>query len=271
VSEIPFVQNIKNNILLFWNINQNMIALINLLGDKVFKKEHPQGNYLNQAFQFLEKGDIPMTKYCDKRLRSLRLDLETIKNYDTRLIKKFRRKLEKTVKHDQYYGWRYEVKVCSLLIRKKFDFQKRESPDYVVHMKKTNLYIECTTCHFDKPKIIDMKRKLKTTIEEKAKKNYCNFNTVLMIDITNVFHHDTKNKKSFNTDYWKKFLPDILKKVNFGSIILSYWVLPDSSDEFLMMAIRSDNKKIDHNLVTILDRFVGHRLKLTRIVIPEEP
>jgi hypothetical protein len=130
-------------------------------------------------------------EFRDRELTTLALlvsDLKHIENFSRELRSHFRKMYQNN--RADYYGFRMEVAAASLFIRRKMEFVKNESPDFIITMPgDEKVFVECGSAHLSKRREGDIGYKLASAVSSKASMPYCNLRTVLFLDITNIIHH----------------------------------------------------------------------------------
>lgn len=230
------------------------VCLSELLDTRFVTKESfstPIGRALANIIAYHNSGRYEERDYELARLSMLVKHLKEIKEYNESLLNYFRRKVNRN--DVSYYGFRFEVAICSSLIRKEVPFVKRESPDFEISYTGEKIYIETVSVHITSSKLRDLKIKIKDAILRKSKKSYCKPNTALFVDATNIFYHNLARSRPFLTEELKEYVSNILKNVNFGSVLIFVYILNKELRRYELNYIRVDNKNIDPTLRMFLD------------------
>jgi len=233
-----------------------VVKLSELLGKRFIREEDfksPIGRALAGVMNYHNSGRYEERDYELARLLMLVKHLEEIKKYDVNLLNELRSKINRD--DANYFGFRFEVAIASSLIRKKVKFIKTESPDYKISHNGKEIYIETTSTHITKPSLKDLKHKIKAAIRKKSKKNYCQPNTALFIDITNIYFHNLLRKQLIQSKELKNYVKDILKKAKFGSVVMFAYILNKKLNRFELNYIRVDSEAIDPILRDFLDKY----------------
>jgi hypothetical protein len=150
-------------------------------------------------------------------------ELRRIKQYDPGLVKGFSHWLLGSDRGN-YMGTRMEVHASSLLIHHKIPFEKGESPDFTLSYKGKDLAIECTSAWVNDRQIFsekDLLKKLQDTIFRKIKKPYMNKNTLVMVDIADIYIRQAANNR---TRVFFECMKDCMRNHNIGAVMLSYFI-----------------------------------------------
>jgi len=229
-----------------------VLELGRLLNKKKIEKNHPIGISLNDILEYHKQKNY---NYRDIQLGKLLLlikHLTVIEKYDKHLLAVFRKKLKK-ITVERYYGERLEINTAATLIQKDIKFTKRESPDFDIFENSDTCHIECTSTHLTKNSLKNKDDifKIKKAIQEKSKKPYCNKQTALFIDITNLFYFglDPEQKDKLHDDIKK-----ILQQSNYGSVLLFGYSKGRNSNTYNSNYNRIDNEKIGNKLSFFLDK-----------------
>ena len=230
------------------------------------------GKSLVKVLEYHNRGQIQLRDLEIAMLQLLAKQLKNIEDYDTNLLKGFRRQIHRNNTWEQYFGIRMEINIAASLINKNAKFDKAESPDFIIH-RKGDVYIECGSIHIAKPNDDFLRKKISSVISKKSNKSYCNSTTALCVDTTNIFFHSALRKDFFTTDVLKGYTKDTLKNVKseFGSVILFAYMLNQNLNRYESNYLRIDNKNIDEELMKLLNDFFPlgkHTVDIT--AIPEQ-
>ncbi len=221
-------------------------------------------SWLRQSLDQIEasnqKGEKLQSDYQMSIMLMLVKHLQEIEDYDLSMLKEFRNRLYDVTNIDDYFGVRSEINAAASLIRKGIKFSKTESPDFTVQMGPTSVYIECGSSHLAKPKSGDLKYKIASLIRKKSKKVYCNFDTALFIDATNVFHN-TPQEVLLTAAQFKirTFIKVTVDSTSIGNVTVFSYVWNKDLNEFQSNYHRIDNKNISKPLTEFLDQFYSIR------------
>lgn len=212
----------------------------------------PLGVELKSILLYHNKGD-----YLNRNINIYKLlyfvhKLTEISEYDNELLQQFKKSIRKTP--ENFNGIRFEISTAASLIRKKVNFNKTESPDFeIVNGTSVTHYIECGSIRVTKKKKgQDLLYKIGSVIRQKSKKPYCNAKTALFIDATNIFYN--KGIKAGQENYARNYITEQLEQSNYGTIILNVNLFNQDKNHYGSNYMRIDNKKIDDNLLCMLDK-----------------
>jgi len=213
----------------------------------------PIGKSVARVMLYHNKGDFDNRNVEIGILCLLARHLQMIQEYDTGLLKQFRRRIHAILKWEDYFGWRMEVNIAASLIKKSISFTKGESPDFTIPSE--GVHIECGSIHLSRHKQTDALKKLALSILGKSRKPYCNTATALFLDFTNVFHAmESGSMRRKESDELKSFVTSIFaqSRSDFGSVLLfGYWL--SSSYVIHSSYLRTDNPLIDRRLLVFLN------------------
>ncbi len=218
----------------------------------------PIGQSLNRVLKYHNQKNISLRDYELGKTALLVKELKIIEQHDSELLATFKKQLHTNLSFDKYFGFRMEIHTAAVLILKKVEFTKTESPDFTIHTEDRDVFIECGSAHLSKPKTQDVKYKIGSVISQKSKKPYCGPATALFIDYTNIYHNILKNDSQFKTDEINEYLKNALKTTKFGNITLTSYVAIEDTKRFAGMYIRVDNQNIDKSLLNTLDKSHPH-------------
>lgn len=150
-----------------------------------------------------------------------------IKSKSTVEFNYFKNRLVKYNKNIGFYGDKFELFIAFSLLERGIKYTKPEPPDFKIKFDNSDIYIECGTAQFDvnsKPSKIEIFSKLRKKINEKLKKKYSNYDTILFLDITNLIYHSEKLKEPLTDDELKFTIDKVCQKGKseqmFGLIVL---------------------------------------------------
>lgn len=243
----------------FEAVATTMRDLKQLLGSDYLKEgaNTPIGRAAARVFDLYNQRNFDESQRLLVTLRGLVEDLQNIKSYDEKLLKTYRRKFNNSLDFDNYFGVRFEIAIASDLIRMKCKFNRvsetnKETPDFVIH-GSPDCYVECGSAHITKARPKDLEYKISSAIDDKSKKRYCNRNTALFIDITNINHH-ALNFQMPVLDRLPKLLEKKIEASGYGSLLL-YLFMFDEQGHYFLRSRRNDSEKISAELKNSLDAY----------------
>lgn len=124
--------------------------VLNLKFSGRVNKINPISFWLKDYLEVYQKGTFEQLVFRRNRLNGLLKQLERIEKYDPSLIKLFRKKIRRLTSNE-FYRERLEIHLASELIDKQIPFKKTESPDFSLNYN-SDIFIECTSCHFQNSK-----------------------------------------------------------------------------------------------------------------------
>ena len=201
---------------------------------------HNQGSYLQRDYEF-------------SKMAMLVKHLQEIAEYDLDLLNTFKKQIYRSSTYDKYFGVRFEIEIAASLIRKNIKFTKSESPDFIVHTNRKDIFIECGSAHLSKPKSGDITYKISSVINKKSKRPYCNNATALFIDVTNIYYNSSINDILKKGDKMRESVKNTLRKTEFGNATLFTYIFNKDKNRFESVYTRIDNKNIDDDLLKFLD------------------
>jgi hypothetical protein len=157
-----------------------------------------------------------------------------------------------------FYGTRLELTIAARLIKVKLPFNMPDPPDFQITTNRDAVGLECASLHFVAPQkeMPKIWRKLEGCIAEKAAKPYCNLNTALVVDVTNIHAHGSDAAHLFDTPTsMKDFIAHVQGsgQKRFGSIVTVTWnYLPDLH-KLTSGYVRHDEVNANSDLVALLD------------------
>jgi hypothetical protein len=232
----------------------NRLLDLRFISDRHHKT--PLGSMLYSILEINNSGDYFRRDYELAKVALFVKNLQNIEKHDKQLLNRYRYKIRKLASHDNYFGTRLEVNICSSLIRKKVNFEALlessiPTPDFVIHLSN-DVFIECTSAHLAKPKNVDLAYKIQPIIDKKASKNYCRPNTALFIDATNIFFHSLRNNAAPEAELFTK-IQKMSKDTQFGSILIFRYIIDPTNQSFIHVYNRFDNDGADAALLCFLD------------------
>jgi hypothetical protein len=220
--------------------------------------------YLHNKRNFQER-DLLLAK-----LVFLVKNLQKIEKSDIVLFNKLKKQLLKSINENEYFGSRFEISVAASLISKNITFKKRESADFIISVDQKESFIECTSSHITVLKG-DFKQKLVDQITEKALKPYCNLQTALFVDITNIYCMRILEDNSITGKDLSNYFAKVLLDTDFGSLMFFVFIANLDKNTFGTSYIRIDNPKINTSLRDFLDLcYPIEKIFINRCWIPHE-
>ncbi len=143
------------------------------------------GKDLLELHSLIEKNERKFCMFHFSYHSIMVSDGSEIKKSDPSLLERFSGEFCNCKKISQYRSLRFEIATAALLTRNSISFKKRESPDFEFLLDDTLHYLECTSCYVTRIRF-DTQYKLALTVKKKTKKKYCNKQTALLIDISNI-------------------------------------------------------------------------------------
>lgn len=258
----------------FWNIYVELKSLLNLNNQQDFEKHVPLiHDELSLVMEYVDGRNYQLAVLLILQLKQLVEDIQIVKLNDEIKFNIFRNENLKHKEDNAYYGFRFELNIWASLIKKGVSVIKSERPDFEINDLK--VYIEATSCRKrgDK-KYVDFPLKIKSVINKKLENRgeYMNLSTVLAIDITNLYHEDSK--ANFETNNYSEIVDEIKEYIlnkEVGCILLFTYYLVKYPMGYQSSYIRIDNKSIDNNLVKFLDdNFPMGEFQIIDVGIPYE-
>lgn len=205
--------------------------------------------------------------------------LATIKktNYDD--WEEWRKRLINNTKNVGLYGDIFELHINWTMVQKNIEFKKRERPDFSITHNNKEIYIECTSAHFDfdkTPTEREIFKKLKGNVRSKIIENYMNLSTIVFVDVTNLYYHSKSIDNPLNNETLRKLLIEIdenliknppkneikplgaiaffffdnsqNKETHFSTNILSYFKRPDAETNLIDFIEKNFLKNIEKSV-----------------------
>jgi len=191
-------------------IELNKLLGIRFINGNVSSKS-PIGQSLRRIIEYHNRGEYLQRDYELSKIAILVKHLKEIAEYDINLLKAFKKQIHRSSTYDEYFGVRFEINIAASLIRKNIKFTKAESPDFIIHKKSKNIFIECGSAHLSKPKLGDIKYKIRSVINKKSSKPYCTLATALFIDITNIYYNSLLNEILIERDEIREYVKNVLE------------------------------------------------------------
>lgn len=221
----------------FENKLDELSRKIKFLGVDLSKKESPIVERLNIARQRYAEGD--KVKGCANAcyVKFLAEDLELIKNEKSEEYKKIKKIIRSDLaSQENCFGGRMEISMAALLAKKRIDFLKSETPDFLI-TNISGLGIECGSAHLELNRESPLKSivyKVESIINQKGGKKYSVPKIILAVDVSNLVFHEGIDP-SFAVMHDKdKSHPVLIKAIdNSNFVSLTYfsysWVALDGS------------------------------------------
>lgn len=124
----------------------------------------------------------------------------------------WRKRIINNINNVGLFGDIFELYVNWSLVQKEIEYKKNERPDFTINQNNKEIYIECTSAHFDFDKVPTEKeifKKLKNNIRSKTVEKYMNSSTALFIDITNLYYHSKKINLTLENEFFFRTLKEI--------------------------------------------------------------
>lgn len=203
---------------------------------------------LHHAFGDTNARDLEMV-----RLKFLAQDLERLKEKKPQLLKRFRIRVRQAGQNSSYYGFRFEVKMASMLLKDRFDFTMPDPPDFAIETKFGTAFIECGSSRLHKEKAGELWYKVEAELREKGAKPYANCRTALAMDITNLrFHGMGMDHPAAMVDL-KPRLAEALNKTPLGSVLLYAYLYDRVDQRYHATYTRVDAEAAAPSLMSILE------------------
>ena len=256
-------------------LDENLAELTKLFGRGFVYGKKTANNPLRKAIQGIveshKEGNHLSRDAHNASLSLIIKNLNEIKNHDRELLGAFLSALA-NCDTDTYYGFRLEISEAAFYTRNEIPFVKSESPDFTLKGEWEGVFVECTSVHLSTPKSrkVDLQYKIDSAIKSKSKKSYCNNNTELAIDITNIeFYHALNDIRQDHLKQRKR-IADSLKTSHFGSVLVYRYMVNMDKKLYQWKYTRVDSEKIGETLLKYLDTFhpFGHDVTHSPIFIP---
>lgn len=220
---------------------------------------HLAGEYVGRDIEFV-------------RVKFLVTQLQRIEGVEPAILRKLVKPLKVARNIDRFYGIRFEVNIAATLIRNEIQFDKQETPDFRVHWRAIQLGIECAGLHIRKAKEReDYLYKIDSKIFEKEKQSYCNNQTGLFLDITNLAYHAYARGVTWTKEQLRHRVSDSVANSSFGSVTCFTYLFNADLDRFQSSYVRVDHPRISDDLRAFMDRVfpVGQEHVEQAIVLEE--
>ncbi len=211
------------------------------------------GQSLKRIIEYHNQGEYLRRDYEFSKMTMLVKHLKEIAKYDINLLNAFKKQIHRSGTRDKYFGVRFKINIAASLIRKNIKFTKSEFPDFTIHKENKNIFIECGSAHLSKPKLGDIKYKIRSVINKKSSKPYCDPITSLFIDITNIYYNSLINEILLERDEIREYVKNVLEHTQVGNVTLFIYILNKDLNRFESVYTRIDNKNIDETLLNFLN------------------
>jgi len=227
-----------------------------LLGGK-FIPGHPMmqtpiGQTLVNVFQLHNSGRQLEAHHELLRLEFFLKHLNDLENGNPEALNVFKKEIWRAGPTDGFFGIRFEVNIAASLARKDVRFNKQESPDF--KLCGTRVAIECGSIRIrgTVPKA-DYTYKIGSCIREKEVRIYCNAETALFIDITNmVYTHNILPNLPGKSEIQDAALKSA-SPISFGSFAMFNYLINLDKDSISSLYIRADHPCIGLELKAFMD------------------
>ena len=182
------------------------------------KLRGPIGKMIAKVRQYHHEGNRYARDWEAFRIGIFAMQMEKLSKIRPSIFATFRRKSKKISK-SEYFGYRFEIQTAMTLIDSQIPFEKREAPDFeIYHDENATVFIECTSTNLSTPRYKDVTYKLSSAIAKKAQKPYCNKQTALFLDFTNVFYRSVEARKIINTGIVESVVIKNSTGTSFGAV-----------------------------------------------------
>lgn len=210
------------------------------------------GKMLAKVINYHNQGNHEFRDREITKLTLLASELKDIENFSPELLARFRNMYR--YNRADYYGFRMEVAAASLFIRRKIDFVKNESPDFILTMSNNeDVFVECGSTHLSERKDRNIGYKIASVVNNKTATPYVNAKTVLFLDITNIIHHTLVSQVYLEQDEIESIVKKQMSSRQIGGTCLFFYMLDKEKDYFGYHSIRVDNENAHPLLLEFLD------------------
>lgn len=228
------------------------------------------GKMLAKVINYHNQGN---PEFRDREITKLTLlvsELTDIENFSPELLAKFRNMYRRN--RADYYGFRMEVAAASLFIRRKLDFMKHESPDFIITMSNNeDVFVECGSTQLSKRKNGDIGYKIASAVNSKIAMPYMNTKTVLFLDITNIIHHTLISEVYLEQEQIESIVKEQMGTRQIGGTCLFFYMLNKEKNYFGYHSIRIDNENADPLLIELLnEQFPVEGQEIANYDVPSE-
>lgn len=240
-------------VVLYWS--QLSMSLGKLLRVHFIRHQNqggPVGRMLDRVIDLHNAGKHDSRDYTLTQLALLKCDLETIRDYDSSLLRRFQ-EVYRHIRLNEYFGFRMEVATAAVLIRKQIPFEKTESPDFVAHLTEGDVFIECTSTHLRETRNKPIGYKIQSAIRRKVDLPFANPDTVLFVDITNILGNTLITGHYLWPADLDVLVHEVLLGGSLGSVCLLFYLLMKESDYYALTFHRVDNGCISDRLYAFLN------------------
>lgn len=166
--------------------------LAQLTGLSITQASHPLVQHLVKARQNYARGDRMLGCARASYVKLTVEELREIGDYDSSLLRHYRRELRGPPTADTYFGLRLEINIARTLIHHSVPFRKTETPDFVLAALPSH-GIECTSAHINlqNTKVPrSVMQKIEYAIKTKNDYPYSTRFIVLGVDVSNLLFHE---------------------------------------------------------------------------------
>ena len=168
------------------------------------------------------------------RLGLLALDLEALRTGSPDAYRAFRRAYARLT-FNEFFGWRHEVRIAAHLTAKRVEYLKTEAPDFEIVMGSDDVYAECASTNVVSARPnTDLAYKLQSAILAKAQKSYCNRETILLLDYTNVLHNSILGGRHLEPETVGGIVSAFFPATDFGAILATALLADLQNTRFVM-------------------------------------
>ena len=178
----------------------------------------PIGKMIAKVRQYHLEGNRYARDWEAFRIGIFAMQMEKMSKTNPAVFSSFRRKVRK-ISTNEYFGYRFEVQIAMTLIEGEIPFEKCEAPDFEIRLdERFSVFIECVSTNLGQPRDRDVRYKISSAIAKKAKKPYCNKQTALFLDFTNVFYRSVEARNVLNTDLVESMVIENARETSFGAV-----------------------------------------------------
>ncbi len=228
------------------------------------------GRHLHELIELNNKHKFQELEWSFTLISALNDELKLIYDKDPSIVKKLallhkayanvkRSKNVDLLQHNQitetkYYGFRCEVHVASQLIKYSIEFEKRETPDYLIRFKGKELQIECTSAHvytYNK-KVISLD-KLSEVLNSKLSNPHYDKKTAVVINITNIMHNLGLMNSLPTEDELIEVVYRELSRSSIGAVLVYFYILNKEKMRISPIYIHVKGKEYEYELIELLN------------------
>lgn len=253
---IPFLDDHFLHSVEIENLKAKCLSLFRLSYYK--SQDHPIIKILNRIEKYHKQGRFFERNTEENRLEMLIKQMNDIKKYDLSLFNSFRNEFNKRSADPGCWGIRFEIRVCSELIKSGIAFKKGESPDFKIFDHQTHAWIECTSLRFissKKPIVLD--ERVVSKYISKSHQPYCNLKTALFMDITNIMQKISQKEQqdiSFHINHTRQAIQSSFSVDNYGALFLCFSIYNPQENIFQTGHVSFFSPHVDENLSFLLNK-----------------